>query len=256
VRALFTFAVVAALLSLAALVVLDELQTGPRQPSPAARAVAPDGRLERRSGPDLALAEGDALGTLVLTGADCRVVVLELPDLDRETSAGTCPESPPPFASDETPVGLTDRDAAQALGASGQVSIVQAIGLGGSRVAAIVRNRRLGRDLVAVFDRGRLVSDPALAARRLVSLEASPRRLHLAVQSATTGGVWLLDRDGRLATLDRMRLWLVPATALAWSPDERWIAVAGRRSVYLVELRRDISRAVRLPLAAVALDWR
>ena len=255
-RALSTFAVVAALLSLAALVALDGLRTGPKQPAPAARAVAPDGRVEPRSGPDLALAEGGALGSLVLTGADCRVVVLELPDLGRETRAGTCPGSPPSSASGAAPVGLTDRDAAQALGASGQVSIVQAVGLGGSRVAAIVRNRRLGRDLVAVFERGRLVSDPALAARRLVGLEASPRRLHLAVRSATTGGVWLLDRDGRLATLDRMRLWLVPATALAWSPDERWIAVAGRRSVYLVELRRDVSRAVRLPLAAVAVDWR
>jgi hypothetical protein len=256
VRALSTFAVVAALLSLAVLVALDALKTGPKQPSPATSEPGPDRRDESRSGPDSALAEGGALGTLVLTGADCRVVVLELPDLGRETRAGTCPGSPLSFASDAAPVGLTDRDAARALGASGQVSIVQAVGLGGSRVAAIVRNRRLGRDLVAVFERGRLVSDPALAARRLVGLEASPRRLHLAVRSATTGGVWLLDRDGRLATLDRMRLWLVPATGLAWSPDERWIAVAGRRSVYLVELRRDVSRAVRLPLAAVAVDWR
>jgi hypothetical protein len=45
------------------------------------------------------------------------------------------------------------------------------------------------------------------------------------------------------------------AKALAWSPDERWLAVAGRRSVYAIRmLNRDL-RIRRLPIAAIQIAW-
>lgn len=74
---------------------------------------------------------------------------------------------------------------------------------------------------------------------------------------ASPGGSWLAVRSGRsIVVLDldlRLRRTLPAARALAWSPDERWRAIAYARTARLV--RRDGS-AVTLPLVARDLAWR
>lgn len=74
---------------------------------------------------------------------------------------------------------------------------------------------------------------------------------------ASPGGSWLAARSGRsIVVLDldlRLRRTLPAARALAWSPDERWRAIAYARTVRLVS--RD-GAAVTLPLVARDLAWR
>jgi hypothetical protein len=74
---------------------------------------------------------------------------------------------------------------------------------------------------------------------------------------ASPGGSWLAVRSGlSIDVFDlalRLRRRLPGARALAWSPDERWRAIAYARTVRLV--RRD-NTAVTLPLVARDLAWR
>ena len=47
------------------------------------------------------------------------------------------------------------------------------------------------------------------------------------------------------------------AVAVAWSPDERWSALATRRNVWIVGAEQiALNPSVVLPLRAVDLDWR
>ena len=128
------------------------------------------------------------------------------------------------FASDAAPVGLTDRDAAQALRRL-RPGVHRSGRRAGRRRCGDRRNRRLGRDrspsssAAGSFSIRRLPPAGSPGSRRVRG------RLHLAVHSATNRRR-VAPRPRRPArdALDRMRLWLVPATALAWSSDERWIA--------------------------------
>ena len=52
--------------------------------------------------------------------------------------------------------------------------------------------------------------------------------------------------------------WALPirgATALAWSPDERWLAAAGKNEVYVVRVLNRDMRIRRLPIAATDVAW-
>jgi hypothetical protein len=179
------------------------------------------------------------------------VVGVRLPDLTRETvrARTDCPGHGTPGSSPRS-LSLPR----EALGTSGPLTVRETVSLGGDRHAAIVHDESRDLDLVAVFENGRLVTKPQLGHSRLSGLSASPRRLHLAVR-APSGGVWLLDRDGRFFVQDRLRLFLLDVRSLAWSPDETFAALATRESVILLRLDRFAPRAFRLPLAAAALEW-
>jgi hypothetical protein len=54
------------------------------------------------------------------------------------------------------------------------------------------------------------------------------------------------------------RPWTLPirgAAALAWSPDERWLAAAGRDEMYVIRVLNRDMRIRRLPIVATALAW-
>jgi hypothetical protein len=79
------------------------------------------------------------------------------------------------------------------------------------------------------------------------ALAASPSGRMLA--AATRGGV-VLVKDGAPRTLP-----ISDATAFAWSPDERWLAAAGEKEVYLVRVLNRDMRIRRLPIAATDVAW-
>ena len=153
---------------------------------------------------------------------------------------------------------LSRHDVARAVGSA---RVIRAAWLSGSRVATILDGRK-GEDLIAVFDGRRLVASvewfPSQSARFFVS----PRRTFFAVATERPDRLFLLDRDARPGALaDVARNWfgrtsLSGARAIAWSPDERWTALAKGESIYVFTTDNRESRLVRLPITARDLDWR
>jgi hypothetical protein len=109
---------------------------------------------------------------------------------------------------------------------------------------------------LALFEGQRLVKAVPYSGAR--ALRLSPRRTFFAVME-NGGRVAVVDSDGR-TRLDSITIPAPNAVAVAWSPDERWTALASRWSVYLLPTE-DIEagrapRTIRLPLAARDLAWR
>lgn len=125
--------------------------------------------------------------------------------------------------------------------------------LSDSRAAAIVRAR--SRDdrgeLLAVFDGRRLVTAPTAAYEDLGTLRLSPSGAFVVAQIVDPGGVVVVDRDGAL-----VRPLVRHGSALAWSPDERWIAEATEEGVYVFPADGGTPRVYVLPIVARDLIWR
>jgi hypothetical protein len=80
-----------------------------------------------------------------------------------------------------------------------------------------------------------------------------------AIRPSSTGRYYaLLGRDPPLFTSDGHEVSLPsgvpPARAVAWSPDDRWTAVAAHTSVYVFPSEAQ-APVVRIPLAVHDLDW-
>jgi hypothetical protein len=132
-----------------------------------------------------------------------------------------------------------------------------------SRAAVLVRVQLQGRlrrigpiTALALFEGSHVVRAVPYSGARV--LRVSPRRTFLAVVE-NGERVAVVDSDGR-TLLDSIAIQAPNASAVAWSPDERWTAVASRWRVYLLPTA-DIEagrtpRTIRLPLAARDLAWR
>ena len=80
-----------------------------------------------------------------------------------------------------------------------------------------------------------------------------------AIRPSSTGRYYaILGRDPPLFTSDGHEVALPagvpPARAVAWSPDDRWTAVAAHTSVYVFPSEAQ-APVVRIPLAVRDLDW-
>jgi hypothetical protein len=125
--------------------------------------------------------------------------------------------------------------------------------LSDSRAAAIVRAR--SRDdrgeLLVVFDSRRLVTAPTAAYEDLAALRLSPSGSFVAAQIGDPGGIVVVDRDGA-----PVRPLVRHGSALAWSPDERWIAEATEEGIYVFPADGGTPRVYVLPIVARDLVWR
>lgn len=124
--------------------------------------------------------------------------------------------------------------------------------LSNRRFAAIVRASSMGggADLLAVFEDGRLVSDPGFAYDDLTALRPSPLGTHV-VARISSGGLAVVSRAGK-----PVRLAMTHGRAVTWSPDEEWIAEATDEGVYVFR-SGDLSPVfVNLPIMARDLVWR
>jgi hypothetical protein len=141
--------------------------------------------------------------------------------------------------------------------------IRQAIWLSESRVALVIRARDRVQpgsrfDLLAIFERRRLVAEPLLNLR-FDELVVSPTRRYLAVHGSSFRGLSFVDAEGRLLARNP----LASGHHAAWSPDERWTAVAtgGRTYVFrTAELEffntDSRPRPIQIPVHAADLEWR
>jgi hypothetical protein len=135
----------------------------------------------------------------------------------------------------------------------GAVFVQDLVWLTQTRAVALVDFRLRGRSalqqVVAVFDGARVVSvrprDVSLA-----HLELSPRRRYVAAPPDL-----LLRADGAVF---RIPARLRDVHAVAWSPDERWIAYATETTIALYRIEDDGTQTSVLPYPARAgdLDWR
>jgi hypothetical protein len=80
-------------------------------------------------------------------------------------------------------------------------------------------------------------------------LWSSPRGSYFAVE---TEGVLLFDRDGGQLPIARVS----DFHGLAWSPDERWLAVAAGERILLLAMRGRPRPPLRLEIEAQDIFWR
>ena len=120
-------------------------------------------------------------------------------------------------------------------------------------------NRRLiatvgvgdGSELLAVFAGRRLVSSPRFAYEGLSGLRPSPSGTFVAARIDSPGGLLVVDRRGRPVPLAMRH-----GDALAWSPDERWIAQATADGIYVFRADEPSPEFLHIPIAARDLLWR
>ena len=157
---------------------------------------------------------------------------------------------------------LIDRDAIQAAarqhpnvpdGPAGieAVEVEDVAWLARDRAVLLLRVRipRLGpQDLVAVFENGRVRGSYYFLDDDRDRLEVSRGSRYIAA-----GTAFAVRADGpRLAIPDAFG----EVRALAWSPDERWLAVAAREVVALVRVGASATpRVVALPIDAADVAW-
>ena len=152
---------------------------------------------------------------------------------------------------------LSGDDLARGLHGAGwtgfRFAVEELLWLSDSRAAAIVRARsREDRgDLLVVFEGRRLLTAPTAAYEDLGALRPSPSGAFVAAQIADPGGVVVIDRDGA-----PVRPLVRHGSALAWSPDEHWIAEATEDGIYIFPADGGTPRVYVLPIVARDLVWR
>ena len=145
----------------------------------------------------------------------------------------------------------------------GSVAAIELAWLSDMRAVVLLRIRLRGQlrgigpvIALAFYEGRRLLTSVAFAGA--TELRVSPRRNVVAVIEAGER-ISILNQSGRVL-VGPSELPAANARAIAWSPNEEWIAMATRWSVYLLR-SADIAggsepRTLRLPLVAGDLAWR
>jgi hypothetical protein len=122
-----------------------------------------------------------------------------------------------------------------------------------NRTVAVVvygRDGDVAGNSLAVFRSRRLVGEPLGPFPTLERLRVSPRGRFVSVVAPS--GVLVVDRLVR-----RLVRHEADALAIAWSPSERWVALARRTEIEIAEhVARRGGEPVRLPYGASDLFWR
>jgi hypothetical protein len=105
---------------------------------------------------------------------------------------------------------------------------------------------------VVVVGGRRAIAVVPVSGGRLSALQVSPRGRYFAVRAEDPDAVLLFDRDGN--ALDHPSL--TRAHAIAWSPGERWTAIATEDDVEIWRTTAPNQRLRRLGIRAGDLAWR
>lgn len=265
-----TFFLVGALAALGAAAAVDALRDGATHDERAPRAAPVDPALPRAA---RALRAAAVTGTLTFSSAHCELSALRLPALEPAGAPRITSCEPhvatggigvwkgdvvwsgfgyrtvqTVFSREELTRGL--RRHGRWVG--GGYRARQAVPLAGGRYGVLAEAARGARDQALVFVRGGRVERIAVTfVGETDSLRPSPRGGYVAVLDPGEPGVRVFTADGGLVPLPG-----VPGPhAIAWSPDERWTALATRRSVYVFPTERPEGPVVRIPVAVRDLDW-
>jgi hypothetical protein len=140
-----------------------------------------------------------------------------------------------------TRVGLTT----QLSGGSWRVRELQ--WLDDHRFAAIIRER--GFDNLAIVDRGRVVRGPVNGFEGLEGLRPSPQTRFVATFERS-GTIVIASRAGEPVHLPVQR-----GHGIAWSPDDRWVAVADDGGIWVFRADGTGPAPVRIPIPAQDVLW-
>jgi hypothetical protein len=199
----------------------------------------------------------DVRGELVYSDADCRRHSVRLPDLARRDfltvgcgvftrydNLGVKDGDVAWFAF-PVPGGTTTlvRRSALRLELGSHFRFGAVAWLRGTRFAAMVESD--SRRLLTIWDRGQLRKIVRELDRRH-DLRASPSGRYFAALSDER--LLVYDREGK-------QLGLLDGRAIAWSPRERFAAVAGKGQILIVPAGGGETVA-RIPVDAVDVDWR
>jgi hypothetical protein len=114
-----------------------------------------------------------------------------------------------------------------------------------ARFAVVASNR--SRTVLAVFSGRRIIALKSRVPSHVIELRGSPRGNYVVLGTATGVRVY----DARRQDLPRVRRFGL-LVSVAWSSDERWLAVAQEQKVLLVGPHGGV---VLLPLKALDLAW-
>jgi len=134
----------------------------------------------------------------------------------------------------------------------GPFRAVQAVGLGPDRLVVLADSTIDPTERVLVLlEHGRVILvQPRWVVREARFIRPSPLGTYFALFGPD--GVRLFDRNaGPLALPAAAR----DPQAVAWSPDERWTALATEDAVYVFPSEAPYDPMVRVPLAVHDLDW-
>lgn len=255
---------------LAAAAAVDGLRNGsePSRSAPPQAASTPAGAAAISS-----LRAAGATGTLVYSDEECRLHALRLPSLRPAPASGIqrCEPHVPTggigaFEGDVVWAGLgagvvqvivskeeLSRAVRRSTGLEGPYRALQAVPLSRDRIAALLTDRA-GLDRVLIVyegDRALLV----VPRRELGAgdvLRPSPRGTYVALIERDDGAVRIFSRDGEPVALPER---VTNPHAIAWSPDERWTALATRASVFVFATEDPDGRLIRIPVSVRDLDW-
>ena len=115
------------------------------------------------------------------------------------------------------------------------------------RFAAIIRER--GFDNLAIVDRGRVVRGPVNGFEGLEGLKPSPQTRFVAAFERS-GTIVIASRAGEPVHLPVQR-----GHGIAWSPDERWVAVVDDGSIWVFRADGTGPAPVRIPIPAEDVLW-
>jgi hypothetical protein len=288
-----TWVVVAAVVVLAMAAAVEALLGGDSPTPPEARrSAAPPTTTTEAVTVEQALADEGMRGLLYYTDENCRLRAVELPNLRpapapawdecrfslspdaRSVTSPDAPTNSPPVllrrgAVVEAETGdvlVPARALRRALYENPSIppgttrflrlrGVEEAAWLGERRLVAILATEQVSgppQDFIGIFEGPRVVRIVRGLGWLFSDLRASPRGSFFAVSATNGAGFVLFDRDGGPAPAP-------PVTgyrAMAWSPDERWAALATRASVYVFRAGTANLRLRRLEIIARDLAWR
>jgi hypothetical protein len=135
---------------------------------------------------------------------------------------------------------------------SGPFLAVQAVALGAERVLVLAESTADPAERVLVLvENGRVIFvQPPWVVREVNFMRPSPLGTYFALFGPD--GVRLFDRDADPLALPAAAR---DPKAVAWSPDERWAALATEDAVYVFPAEAPYDPMVRVPLGVRDLDW-
>jgi hypothetical protein len=120
------------------------------------------------------------------------------------------------------------------------------------RFAAILQARSADerQEYLVVFERGRILREPALPYSDLSAIRPSPTGRLAAAYVGGPGGIVVVDRAG-----EPVRLAMEHGHGIAWSPNDAWIAEATESGIYVFRADEESPEFIEIPVLARDVLW-
>ena len=269
-----TWLVVAGLSAIGLAAAVDALREAPRAVRTQAGTATVPGAAANSGQVVAQLRQAGVSGVLTYSDQDCRLHAVSLPELEPVEAPSF--EMCRPVVSNGglgvvdgdvvwsglgyrfAQVVLSSEELSRAIlggapGADGGFRAVQAVPVDDGRMLVLADSRGLGERVVTAFDGPRArFAHLSWQADNARAIRPSPQGRYYAIFQGEPRSVRVFTRDGRTIepTEGTPRAW-----AVAWSPDERWTALAASDGVWVFPSERPRGPVIRIPLDAHDLAW-